>query len=112
MRQSITTKYLGPSNTRGSRIKAVARRRSSLGAEMSLTDSWDCAHNSEENHCRVAKLLAAKLGWFGLWVGGGNVDEDGYVFVNVADAYEGAPDSNIGTEGRDWFYVARQAVPA
>lgn len=106
MRQAITTKYLGPTNIHGSRIKAVARKRSSMGAEMSLTDSY-AYEGVEHEHCRVAKLLAVKLGWSGLWVGGGNVDENGYVYVNVCADYKGAPTDSIGKEDEDWFFIAR-----
>ena len=106
MRQSITTKYLGPTNVRGSRIKAIARKRDSFGKEMSLTDPYRYG-STEQEHCRAAKLLAVKLGWGGLWVGGGNVDENGYVFVNVADVIPPFVPS-IGRENADWFFIARE----
>lgn len=110
MRQAITTKYLGPTNSRGSRIKATARKRSNSGPEMSATTSYQHG-GTEIEHCRAAKACAEKLGWSGLWVGGGNVDEDGFVFVcvggitkaHVADALAGRME--LGTEGRDWFLV-------
>lgn len=104
MRQSITTKYLGPTNARGSRIKAIARKRSRLGAEMSVTVPYDWG-SVEHEHCRAACILAKRLGWSGLWIGGGNVDENGYVYVNVAD-WTAKPvfDSRM-VEGADWFYV-------
>lgn len=106
MRQAITTKYLGPSNVRGSRIKAIARKRDALGKEMGLTVPYGYG-DTEQEHCLAARLLATELKWSGLWVGGGNVDENGFVFVNVADAYAGAPDSSIGKENADWFFVQR-----
>jgi hypothetical protein len=106
MRQSITTKYIGPSNVRGSRIKATARKRSNLGGEMSLTVPYQY-EGTEQEHCKAAKALARKLDWSGLWVGGGNVDENGYVFVNVAAHYEGAPTDSIGMEDQDWFFIER-----
>ncbi len=108
MRQAIRTKYHGPTNSRGSRVKATARQREGDRPEMALTDYWSHGFGIEDNHARVAKLLAAKLGWSGLWVGGGDPSNSGYVFVNVCDAYEGAPDSSIGREDRDWFYIARK----
>jgi hypothetical protein len=74
MRQAITTKYLGPTNSRGSRVKATA----SAG---SVTLSWDHALDSDENHRAAALALAAKFGWDGEWIGGGL--EHGYAFVNV-----------------------------
>ncbi len=79
--QSIQTKFIGPTNTRGSRYKASCEAGSlTLGADDSL--------GSEANHVRVARALIAKLGWFhdakrgdtyGEWYSGGT--KDGYVFV-------------------------------
>ncbi len=107
MRQGITTKYLGPTNSRGSRVKAIARKTDPwLGAEISLTDNWDCASNSEENHTRAAQMLATKLELSGLWVAGGAPDNSGNMYVChdwPADVVSAA--KWIGTEGRDWFYV-------
>lgn len=72
MFQAITTKYVGPSNVRGSRVKATA----SAG---SVTLHWDDALNSEQNHTAAAMALAKKYEWKGSYYGGGT--EHGYVFV-------------------------------
>lgn len=64
MRQSISTRYIGPTNYRGSRVKA----RSSSG--LSLTLSWDEALDTNANHTKAAEALAVKLKWSGRWVGG------------------------------------------
>ncbi len=56
IRQAITTKYIGPTNTRGSRVKAQADAGS-------LTLSWDDALSIEENHSRAAHALANKYKW-------------------------------------------------
>ena len=56
--QAITTKYAGPTNTRGSRIIAkAAAGRVSVG--------YDHALNLEDNHAAAAQALAEKLGWVG-----------------------------------------------
>jgi hypothetical protein len=52
--QAITTKYFGPGNVRGSRIKASCERGS-------LTVGWNHALNSTENHIAAAKALLAKF---------------------------------------------------
>lgn len=108
MRQSITTRYLGPTNSRGSRIKATARKASHGYPAQALAVPY--GHGStEEEHCRGAKALAEKLGWSGLWIGGGNIDENGYVFVNIASPESWgliAASGSMGTEGRDWFHVS------
>ena len=73
--QYIKTKYLGPTNHRGARVKAVT----SYG-ETSVTMSWDYALGSFENHKAVALALLSKLDWGGerYYAGGSNA---GYVFV-------------------------------
>ncbi|EQB12677.1 hypothetical protein [Novosphingobium lindaniclasticum] len=115
MRQSITTKYLGPTNSKGSRIKATARKRSHSFPEQALTSNYGY-RSTEEEHCIAAHALAAKLGWSGLWVGGGNVDEDGYVFVNVpgnltdGEVTHWAAQGAWGMRGRDWFFVEPKAA--
>jgi hypothetical protein len=79
--QAILTKYLGPTNNRGSRYKATCEAGS-------VTLHGDHALNSEENHVRVARALITKLGWwhneargdtYGGWTFGGT--PDGYAFV-------------------------------
>lgn len=79
--QSITTKFLCPTHTKGSRYKASCDAGS-------LTLVAQCALNSEQNHVRVARALIEKLGWwhdaargdrYGDWYSGGT--KDGYVFV-------------------------------
>ena len=76
MRQSISTRYLGATNTRGSRVRA----KSSSG--LSLTVSWDDALGTDDNHLAAAQALAVKLGWPGRWVAGGAEDVKGNVYVN------------------------------
>jgi hypothetical protein len=80
MRQAIQTKFLGPTNFRGSRVKATA----SAG---SITIAWNHALGIEGNHLAAARAFAQKFGWSGEWFGGGI--ETGYVFVN-ADSYPSA----------------------
>lgn len=76
--QAIITKYVGPTNTRGSRVKATA----SAG---SITLAWDCSLNAERNHARAAEALANKFKWSGNWHQGGVPNDSGYAFVCVSD---------------------------
>ena len=73
--KAITTKYIGPTNYRGSRIKAVAEGGNSI------TLSYDDALNSDQNHLAAAVALRDKMNWkdSGKLLGGGT--EKGYVFV-------------------------------
>lgn len=117
MSMAITTRYHGPTNTRGSRIKALARKAETWGdthhKEMSLTDSWDHAHSIEENHARVAKLLATKLGWAGVYVAGALPDGTGNVFVCVTNTRDedelrtcfNLLNGDAKRDGRDYFHV-------
>ncbi len=75
-RQAITTKYIGPTNYRGSRVKATA----SAG---SVTLEWDDELNTSANHASVAQALCNKFGWTGEYVMGGT--ETGYVFFYVGE---------------------------
>ena len=71
----IETKYLGATNTRGARIKAMARGSS-------VTIGYDYSGDAEQVHCKAAKALAKKMGWKGLVV---QADESrsgkGFLFV-------------------------------
>lgn len=108
MRQGISTRYLGPTNSKGSRIKAIARKRGSLGSEMSLTRSFQYRGTNDE-HTLAAKELATKLGWGGLWIAGGKPEEDGNMYVNAGridreQAIAASMVLHIG-EDQDWFFV-------
>lgn len=78
---AITTKYFGPTNTKGSRVKVTSSFSSKFVA-------WDDALDAEENHALAAavyihevnKCRAGDLGW--TIVGGGSLpDESGYAFI-------------------------------
>jgi hypothetical protein len=74
--QAITTKYIGPSNTKGSRVKAYA-------AAGTITIDYDDSLNSEQAHAKAARALADKFGWIGHYYQGGLPDDRGYCFVCV-----------------------------
>lgn len=86
-RQAIRTKYVGPTDTRGSRIRVTCDCKSKFYA-------WDDALNGAENHYRAAMRLFKELGWDapnkkekGTLVGGsiGNI----YYFVTVEQVGSG-----------------------
>lgn len=74
MRQAIETKWLGPTNYRGARVKASAQAGS-------ITLPWDHTKDVADNHIAAAQALAAKYGWEGSYVGGAKADDTGYAFV-------------------------------
>lgn len=76
-KQAIVTKYVGPTNSRGSRIIAKA-------FSGSLTVSYDDGLNPDENHARAAEAFAKKMNWAGTLAGGGMPSGDGYCFVFIS----------------------------
>ena len=79
--QSITVKYLGPTNTRGSRFKATH----TCGSR-SVTRPYDYALSIAENEWRAAKALILELGWHenvSEWVRGTAGKNGDAVFVGL-----------------------------
>jgi hypothetical protein len=66
MSACIMTKYLGPTDRRGARVKAWSPKSSS-GQGPCAVLSWDHAWSVEGNHDGAAIELAAQLGWLGGW---------------------------------------------
>lgn len=62
--KAITTRYFGPTNFKGSRIKATTEGGNSV------TLHYDDALNSDQNHAKAAKALCDKLGWRAEMIGG------------------------------------------
>lgn len=55
--KAIQTKYLGPTNTKGSRIKAWAE------GVKPMTFAWGYSDDVDDNHKRAATVFANKHGW-------------------------------------------------
>lgn len=73
IRQAILTKYLGPTDHRGSRV--VARAQAGK-----VTVPWDYSIDTADNHAAAAKALCSKFDWpFDSFVQGGT--DDGYAFA-------------------------------
>jgi len=71
--KAILTKYFGPGNSKGTRIKAWE-----LDGHC-VFYSYNYALSSEANHRSAAEKLRDKMGWSGELVAGGT--KDGYAFV-------------------------------
>jgi hypothetical protein len=81
--QTISTKFIPCSNTKGARIKATHSGRANR-AGGSITISYPHEYSSsEEAHWQAAKALAIKLGWLDEFICGST--PDGYVFVFAND---------------------------
>lgn len=74
--KAIETRYIGPSNVRGSRIIA------SDGDGNRVTVSYDSALNSDDNHAAAAKALLVKMGWCGELISGHTKHGMCWVFVD------------------------------
>ena len=79
--KAIETKYLGPTNYRGSRCKAWTD-----GASIVL--DWDHSLNSEGNHRAAAVALYEKMGWHGTIAQGGTLRTDVFVFVDEYSTFK------------------------
>ena len=77
-RQVIETKYLGPTDHRGGRVKAYAEAGS-------VTISWDHGIDTWDNHVSAVIALMDKMGWNYGYIGGSKADNSGYVFVCTDD---------------------------
>jgi hypothetical protein len=80
--QAIITKYFGPTNSRGSRIKATA-------AAGSVTISYPYELSGQACHRAAAEALVQKMGWNDAHYGGllgGQLPSGEYVFVFNNDA--------------------------
>ena len=77
--KAIETKYVGPSNVRGSRIIAS----DSDGNRVIVP--YDCALNGEDAHAKGALALCRKMGWQGNLKAGST--KRGYVFVFDSDDF-------------------------
>jgi hypothetical protein len=72
--QAITTKYLGATNYRCSRIVASAQAGR-------IIVPWDHALDVEANHNAAAIALCDKYGWTGRLIGGGLPSGKGNAYV-------------------------------
>lgn len=82
--QTITVKYLGPTNTKPSRLKATA----SNGAYAIVPYNLPEETSDYAGYNRAAKLLRDRMGWIGKMIGGQlQGSEVVYVFVDGPTAY-------------------------
>ena len=78
--QAIETKFFGPTNHRGARIRVTLPGAHDLRCPGTMRSA------SIRNHDAAARALAEKLEWRGSWFAGCNVNGSGNVYVNANDA--------------------------
>jgi hypothetical protein len=71
----ITTRYIGPTDHKPGRVKAIS------GSGASATYSWNHGLGIFENHRGAALALAGKLGIAARRVVGGGLHDSGYAFA-------------------------------
>jgi hypothetical protein len=79
--QAIVTKYLSPTNYRGTRIKVSC-------AAKTITVGWNHALDVEANHREAAIALKVALGWVGPQYGqihGGTMKNGDFCWVMVPE---------------------------
>lgn len=81
MTTCIETKFLGPTNFRGSRYKAFTRGKIGDNRSPSIIIDADHRFDYTKNHVAVAFALAKKLKWSGIWIEGQT--DNGSVFVRL-----------------------------
>lgn len=77
--QTITTKYLGATNTKQARVRATST------SGISIIVKWNWELDTEDNHNEAAIALCNKLGWSGTFYCGAAEKGKGNVYV-MADA--------------------------
>lgn len=81
---AIFTKYIGPTNTQGSRVKAYTGDTAPGKTRADYVTISGGGAVTRETHIEAAKMLAERLGWDGTWIAGGHGGGD-YVFVRSGD---------------------------
>lgn len=86
--QAIVTKFIGPTDFKGPRVKATCEAR-----PRGVTVAWDYGVGNatyqsdvEANHDRAAVALIRAMGWFGTWIRGALPSGDGYCYVSLKRA--------------------------
>ena len=87
--QTIETKYLGATNTKGDRIKAI-----NSGKSDSVLLDYDHGMTPLENHEKAAGSLFNRLGWTGGMVGGATSTGMVWVFEHSS----GSPRLDLDTK--------------
>ena len=84
---AILTKFIGPTNFRGSRVKAFT----SSGHRIIVP--WDHALGVEENHDAAAIALCRKMEWCGKLVRGGTDVGYAYAFLREWTVIDAGPEA-------------------
>ena len=96
--KAITTRYLGATNYKGSRIKATTG--DGLG-ERGLVMSYDHEYEQVDNHRRCAEALAKQLNWNVILIGG---ESKGCYVFTIVDQMKLIKPSVVSYSARGYVY--------
>lgn len=109
---AITTRFNGPTNSKGSRYTASAGGKAGGGSDR-LVRNGEHEMSPLRNRAAVAKALAVKLEWEGLWMAGGLNGSD-VVFVRAPVSQEKAVKMaammSPAFVDEDWFFVDAKPI--
>lgn len=80
--QAIQTRFIGATNTKGSRVKAFTE-----GFPRGITVGYEYAASVEGAHDAAFLAFVRARGWFGLWARGASADKRGNTYVCISTAY-------------------------
>jgi hypothetical protein len=84
---AILTKFIGPTNYRGARVKAYTT------SGHRIVVPWDHALNVEENHDAAALALCRKMEWGGKLVRGSTEVGYAYAFLREWTVIDAGPEA-------------------
>lgn len=101
--QAIETKFLGPTNTKGARIKASAQAGTKI-------IPFDHGAGTDGAHDRAAIALITRLGWWGVWARGSKADGTGNVYVCISRPRDIRTPPPVCTNPLDYIVVLAPEV--
>ena len=100
--QAIETKFLGPTNTKGARIKASVYAKS-----ITVPYAYE---GIDASHDEAARVLIHKLGWWGVWARGGKTNGTGNVYVCISRSRDIRTPPPVCTNPLDYIVVLAPEV--
>lgn len=104
--QAIETKYLGPTNTKGARIKASAEAGS-----VTIPFEYGQAHDGDDVSDLALIALVTKLEWWGVWARGSKAACASNVYVCISRSRDIRTPPPLCTNPLDYIVVLPPEEP-
>jgi hypothetical protein len=101
--QAIQTRYIGPTNHRGARIRVF-----SAGFPRGITVPWKDELGISDNHRAAVEAFLRRHEWWGVWIGGGMPDQRGDVYVCAGRDYNGSDTARLTALVEALGFMVRQ----